>query len=132
MSKKIKSTATTILNCPTGTTTSTSYDDDGYGRFTIDKSLFSNIKAIYYRATLTNTAGGTYSIYAELVDDGGTLVTGGELTASLPQWGQSIQTSADIKAGIAATATVYRFKYKVAAGGNGGSLTNEIIIQYYV
>lgn len=132
MSKKIRATATAIIICPTGTTTSTSYDDDGYGRMIIDKSLFANISAIYYRATLTNTASGTFAVYSELVDDGGTLITGGELTASLGQYGQSIQITGDIKAAIAATATVYRFKYKVAAGGNGGSLTNEIIIQYYV
>lgn len=132
MSKKIRATAVTIIPFGTGTTTSTSYDDDGYARVVIDKSLFANIKSVKYRATLTNTASGTFAIYAELVDDGGTLVTGGELTASISQWGQSIQTSGDLQANIAATATIYRAKYKVAAGGNGGALTNEIIIEYYI
>jgi len=132
MSKKIRSVARTIIPIGTATTTDTSYNDGGYARSIIDITPFENIKAIYFRATLTQTASGTYAVWSELTDDGGTLITGCELTASISQWGQSIQISADVKANVATTPTIYRVKYKVAAGGNGGSLTNEIIIDYYV
>lgn len=113
-------------------TTSTTYDDGGYHRVVFDKSAYTNIKAIYFQSTLQNTASGTYDIYSQLVDDGGTAVTDSELTASLSQWGTSIQISGDIQAGIASGPTVYRVKNKVSSGGNGGSITNALIVEVYV
>jgi hypothetical protein len=124
-------TGRTIIPFGTGTTTSTTYDDAAYARFVIDKSAFANIKAIYFQSTLQQTAAGTFGVSVQLVDDGGTAVASSEVTASLPQWWTSILTSGDIKANIAAGATVYRAQYKVAAGGNGGAVTNAIIIDYY-
>lgn len=126
-------TARAVIPFGTGTTTNTSYDDDGFARVVLDPSGFPNIKDIFFQSTLQNTASGSFAIFARLVTDGGSAITGGELTATLGQFGESIQVTSDISAAIitnSATAAVYRVQYKVAAGGNGGAVTNSLIIDY--
>lgn len=133
MSKKIRATVRSVYPIGASVTTNTNYDDVGYARVVFDKSAYANIKAIYFQATLQNNGvADTLLSYARLVNDGGTEVTGSEVSADLSQYATSIQTSGDIKAVIASGATVYRVQNKVETGGNGGSITNAIIVEYYV
>lgn len=114
-----------------GSTTSTSYTDQ-YNRVYLDKSMYSNISAIYFQATLQQVGGaGNVTVYAKLVDEGGTDVTGGELSASIGAWSTSKQISADIKSAISSSNEMYRMKIKVSAG-EGLVVTGSILIEVYV
>lgn len=123
------------LSLPLGTNsgvTDTNYNNAGYARQIFDKSKYKRIKAIYYQATLQQVAVGDYQVWAQLVNDGGTAITGTELTATLGQFGQSTQISGDIKDNLDNSEVIYRSQLKTASGGEAATITCNLLIDIWV
>lgn len=108
---------TIIVNGVGENTTSTSYNDMAYWKATFDKSLYTNIVSIKFQALLQQNNAGSYQIWCQLVTTAGVAVTGSELTATLGQYGTSVQTSGDIASALTSGADGYRVQAKTAASG---------------
>lgn len=98
-------------------TTATTYNDMAYWKATFDKSLYTNYTSIVFQVLLQQNTSGTFQVWCQLITTGGTPITGSEVTATLGQYGTSVQTSGDISAYLTAGAEGYRVQAKVASGG---------------
>lgn len=105
--------------------TETSYADK-YNRIIFDKSLYPNATAIYFKGLLQQVVGsGAIDVFSQLVLDDGTAITGGEITANLGVWGQSVVSTGDLLSALPAGETILRTKMKVSSGE--GAIVNPVI-----
>lgn len=106
-----------VLPDPYQSTTSATYADMDFAYFPFDPTLYTSIAAVYFQCVFQQGNAGTFTCDVQLVNNAGTAITGGGLTASLAQFATSNQKTADLKANLTAGPQVYRIQARVAAGG---------------
>ncbi len=117
-----------LMNTNTGEFSSTSYTTI-YLPTVFDKSKFTNLTSVVFRADLSQNASGTYSVYAQVYDMTASAVVGStEITASLSQYAHAITETADIKASLASGANLYSYQIKVSSGSALGIISNLALV----
>lgn len=112
-----------------GPQTSTGYTDE-FVPCVFDKSKFSGYKGIYFRASLSQSNAGTFAVFAQLYNaTAASVITGSEITASLAQFGRSIQ-EVEISALLPNSAAAIWTQLKAAAGGGSVAEGAGIVVRY--